>query len=51
MLSDFYVCAYIQVYFRLDFTMDTNTMDPDQTAPLMSTCKQQDASDLLCWGY
>ena len=25
--------AYIQVHFRLDFTMDANTINPDQTAP------------------
>ena len=25
--------AYIQVHFRLDFFMEANTMDPDQTAP------------------
>ena len=24
--------AYIQVYFRLDFIMDANTMNPDHTA-------------------
>ena len=24
--------AYIQVYFRLDFIMEANTMTPDQTA-------------------
>ena len=26
--------AYIQVLFRLDFNMEANTMNPDQTAPL-----------------
>ena len=25
--------AYIQVHFKLDFIMEANTMDPDQTAP------------------
>ena len=25
--------AYIQVNFLLDFTMEANTMTPDQTAP------------------
>ena len=25
--------AYIQVHFRLDFIMEVNTMNPDQTAP------------------
>ena len=26
--------AYIQVYLRLNFFMEANTMSPDQTAPL-----------------
>ena len=26
--------AYSQVHFRLDFIMEANTMDPDQTGPL-----------------
>ena len=25
--------AYIQVHFRLDFFMESNNMNPDQTAP------------------
>ena len=25
--------TYIQVHFRLDFIMEANTMNPDQTAP------------------
>ena len=25
--------AYIQVHFRLDFFMEANTINPDQTAP------------------
>ena len=25
--------AYIQEHFRLDFVMEANTMNPDQTAP------------------
>ena len=27
--------AYIQVHFRLDFIMEANTMNSDQTAPLV----------------
>ena len=34
MSSAFTSAAYIQVHFRLDFIMEANTMDPDQTAPL-----------------
>ena len=34
MLSAFHLAAYIQVHFRLDFIMETFTMNPDQTAPL-----------------
>ena len=35
MSSAFYVYRmYIQVHFRLDFIMKTNTMNPDQAAPL-----------------
>ena len=26
--------AYIQVHFRLDFILDANAMNPDQTVPL-----------------
>ena len=25
--------AYIQVHFKLDFVMESNNIDPDQTAP------------------
>ena len=32
--------AYIQVHFRLDLTMEANTMNPDQTAP--KTWEQSD---------
>ena len=28
--------AYIQVYFKKDFIMEANTMNPDQTAPVGS---------------
>ena len=31
-LSAFTSAAYIQVQFRLDFIMEANTMNPDQTA-------------------
>ena len=36
MSSAFYLCciSYIQVHFRLDFIMETNIMNPDQTAPM-----------------
>ena len=33
MLSIFMFAVYTQVNFRLDFVMEENTMDPDQTAP------------------
>ena len=33
MASAFWSAAYIQVYFRLNFVMEANTMNPDQTAP------------------
>ena len=33
-MSAFYTSpAYIQVHFRQDFFMETNNMNPDQTAP------------------
>ena len=32
MLSAFMSAAYIQVHFRLDFFMEANNMNPDQTA-------------------
>ena len=41
MLSAFYICyiylksaTYIKMHFKLDFNMEDNTMNPDQTAPL-----------------
>ena len=34
MLSVFISAAYIQANFRLDFFMEANYMNPDQTAPL-----------------
>ena len=35
--SAFYVCyVYIQEHFRLDFFVEVNTMNPDQTAPKSS---------------
>ena len=33
---------YIQVHFRLDFIMETNTINPDQTAALGVLSKQSD---------
>ena len=41
MLSAFTSAVYIQVHFRLDFIIEANTMNPDQTAPLGSW-KQSD---------
>ena len=32
-MSAFSSAAYIQVHFRLNFIMEANTMNPDQTAP------------------
>ena len=32
--------AYIQVYFRLNFIMEANTMNPDQMSDLGSYCFQ-----------
>ena len=32
--------AYIQVRFRLDFIMEANTMNHDQTAPCSPYCLQ-----------
>ena len=34
--------AYIQVPFRLDLFMETNNMDPNQTAPSVALREQSD---------
>ena len=41
MSSAFYVCYIFQVNFRLDFIMESNTMHPGQTAPLVADDKKR----------
>ena len=36
--------AYIQVHFRLDFLMEANIMNPDQTAPK----EKSDQGHIVC---
>ena len=38
--------AYSQVHFKLDFIMEANTMNPDQTGPL-----EQSDMDSYCLQY
>ena len=38
LLSGQYFVLKIQVHFRLDFIMEANTINPDQTADLGSCC-------------